>query len=183
MSKPRAVHTVESLLARTDEIGECRVWNGYYGNAGTPQVCHEGGMVSVRKLIVELEGKPINGKYFAVNCDTCGCIEPKHIVQRYPTVHYKAMAKKAHEGTAATYRKKRVTIARRSRPDTKLDLEKVREIRASEESSPILAEKYGVSRSLISRIRSGKQWRDEANPFAGLFTGLASNDSRGRRAA
>ena len=48
-------------------------------------------------------------------------------------------------------------------------MEQVREIRLSEDSGPVLAERYGVNRSLIGGIRRGTAWRDYSNPFAGLM--------------
>lgn len=42
----------------------------------------------------------------------------------------------------------------------KLTIEEVRAIRASDEKHQVLAERYGVCQSHISRIRSGKSWAD-----------------------
>lgn len=43
----------------------------------------------------------------------------------------------------------------------KLNWEKVREIRASDESSAALARRFGVSHVNVCDIRSGKLWREE----------------------
>lgn len=176
MSKPRAIHTLESLMARTEEVGDCRVWTGYSTNK-TPQVHHQGDMVSVRKLILELSGVRVNGQFIGATCGTENCVCPEHIIQRNQKNQAKAMAKKAAERRAE--RETMHIISRRKRADTKLNLEAVREIRASEESGPILAAKYGVSRTLINKVKRGIYWRDEGNPFAGLF---AANDSKKRAA-
>jgi hypothetical protein len=41
----------------------------------------------------------------------------------------------------------------------KLDEEKVRAIRASDETQQVLADRYGVDRSLISEVKSRKRWK------------------------
>ena len=57
---------------------------------------------------------------------------------------------------------------RHSNVNKKLDIDKAREIRMSTESGPVLAARYGVNRSLISRIKRGTDWKDYANPYAAL---------------
>ena len=39
----------------------------------------------------------------------------------------------------------------------------------STESGPALADRYGVNRSLINRIKRGDAWKDYTNPFGGLM--------------
>lgn len=166
MTRARAVHTVESLLARTEEVGECRVWTGYSCNK-TPQVEHEGKIVSVRRLIVQLRGDPIKGKFFGVKCHTELCVCPEHIIQRSAVSHARVMAKASAKHQAS--KSLAQVIARRKRTDIKMDMDKAREIRKSEESGQALAVRYGVSRSLINKVKRGVYWKDSANPFAGLF--------------
>lgn len=45
------------------------------------------------------------------------------------------------------------------RPRAKLTIEQVREIRASPEPTRVLAERFGVGKSAIRRIRSGRTWQ------------------------
>lgn len=62
----------------------------------------------------------------------------------------------------------KIAAGKRSSGAAKLTLEQAREIRASEDTGPVLAERYGVNRSLIGSIRRGVAWRDYSDPFAGL---------------
>jgi hypothetical protein len=168
MSMPRKVHTTESLLARAVEEGECLIWQGY-SIRKTPQVDHEGKMTSVRKLLVTLAGGEIReGSFFGVTCGTVDCICPAHIIQRSPKGQLKAMAKAANSGTVKAQRVRKMTQTRRKLL-AKLDMETATVIRNSEESGPVLAERYGITRSLVNRIKRGDQWRDTSNPFAGLL--------------
>ena len=51
----------------------------------------------------------------------------------------------------------------------KLDEVKAQEIRNSEESGQVLADRYGVSRSWVNRIKRNEVWRMLSNPWKGLF--------------
>ena len=51
----------------------------------------------------------------------------------------------------------------------KLDESKAQEIRLSSESGPVLAEKFGVSKSWINRIKRGEVWRVLSSPWQGLL--------------
>lgn len=168
MSRSRAVHTLESLLARTEDVGECQVWTGYSTNK-TPQVDNQGKMVPVRRLILELSGTPVVGKFIGIKCGTERCVCPAHITQRSLKTHARMMAKKAGARKAAKSTEQ--LIARRQRADVKLDVQKAREIRESVETGPVLAEKYGISRSLVNKIKRGEYWRDTTSPFSGLMAG------------
>jgi len=164
-TKPKQVQTLESLLARTVEEGECLLWDGYIGN-GVPQVSHGGKVVSVRRLILELSGKDVGPTdYASPKCRNAACVCQEHIVHRTNAQHASAMAKaptRNHDLRAA----KLAAVARKG--DTKINIEQAREIRCSDESGPILAERYGIGKGLIARIRRGEAWREFSNPFAGL---------------
>jgi hypothetical protein len=164
--RARKVHTLESLLERTEDIGECMVWKGYSCNR-TPQVDNQGQMVPVRRLILGLTGTPVVGRFIGVKCGTDLCVCPAHITQRSVKTHAKVMARAAASRRAAKATEQ--LIARRRRDDLKLNAEKAREIRESAESGQVLADRYGVSRSLVNKIKRGVYWRDTSNPFAGLI--------------
>lgn len=166
MSKPPTIHTVESLKARAVEEGECLIWQGYYAN-GVPMVHQGGKMVPVRKVLLKLQEIPITGRYLAPKCGNPGCIDPAHIVQRTEATHARQMAKQAN----TTHRAKRMAglIRWRQANPNKLDMDKARAIRADERPSRVVAEDYGVSKSLVCRIKAGTYWQDRANPFAGLM--------------
>jgi hypothetical protein len=66
--------------------------------------------------------------------------------------------------TASKLRKYRVDTGQ-----AKLSESKVQEIRLSDEPGPVLAERYGVSKSWINKIKRGEVWRVLSSPFAGLF--------------
>lgn len=170
MSRARAIHTVESLKARTIEEGECWLWQGYVAN-NTPQVNAivdgKKKMVSVRRLLRELvTGQAQPEGSFGHTCGNPLCVNPDHAIWRGKEAHMRAMARKRTVGpvTASKLRKYRVESGL-----AKLDESKAQEIRQSPESGPVLAERYGVSRSWINKIRRGEAWRLLTSPFRGLF--------------
>ena len=158
------VHTVDSLKNRTIEVGECREWQGYFGN-GTPQVSNNGEMVSVRRLFTELLGGQISKGYYVPKCNNKTCVNPDHTVFHTVSVHLKKAAKIAVLNPTRRIKiqiNKRATVA-------KLTQEKADEIRYSDEPSRVLAQRYGVDKSVICRIRKGNAWVNLSNPFAGLM--------------
>lgn len=161
MAKPRKKHTVESLLARCEEVGDCLEWTGYIAN-GNPQVCMDGKITTVRRAIKLLSGENIRGKYyFYARCGNPSCVSPEHIGKRTATQHYKAMA----ESDNRNERLRRMRIQAAKKATSKITAAMAGEIRLATDSQRVLAEKYGVSKSLISKIKRNSVWVDFSNPF------------------
>lgn len=169
--KPVTKHTVESLRARTIEVGECWEWQGYSAH-GTPQVFSPAGnpkrrMVSVRRLFRELiAGQPQPDGFYSVSCGNVECVNPDHTLFRTEKLHFKAMGKKVG---SSPVRSLKLSQYHRTNGKAKLSESKAQEIRLSNESGPVLAERYGVNKSLISRVRRGEIWKCLTNPFRGLM--------------
>lgn len=158
------IHTIDSLKNRTIEDGECWEWQGYCAN-GTPSVSHDGKMISVRRLFTQLLGNTVRDGYYVPNCGNKFCVNPEHITYNDPKQHMRKAARKALQSPTRRLKiqiYKRATVA-------KLTQEKADEIRISTEPARVLAEKYGVNKSIICRIKKGQAWVNLANPFAGLI--------------
>jgi len=116
---------------------------------------------------VEIEGRPAEPRQPVVA--TCGealCVNPAHLKATSTSDAAQRAAKKgAWKGKA---RAAKIASTRRANINKKLDMDKAREIRMSTESGPVLAARYGVNRSLISRIKRGTDWKDYANPYSAL---------------
>ncbi len=167
------VHTIESLMALANEVGECMEWSGYVGN-NTPQVFHAGRYIAVRRLILTLRGINLaRGDHAGTKCRNPLCIREDHIQHRTHAQHAAVMGRAPRNDTVR--RAKLSTHARAHR--AKLTIDQVQEIRASTETGPVLAQRFGVHKSLIGRIRRGEAWVE----YRGLFSGLiAANDGRRR---
>lgn len=170
MAKHKTIHTLESLHAKCIEEGDCWLWQGYFGNH-TPMVYHDGNLMMVRRLIAILSGKSVqsNHKYISNTCNNKDCVCPDHLTFRTEKQHMSHMAKSANQGSIT--RKIKLMNAARKRSITKLNVEKVQAIHLDQRSCSKIAKDYGVSKSLIAKVKRGDAWADvfkKSNPWAGL---------------
>ncbi len=164
MSKPKTVHTIESLKARCVEEGDCWLWQGYAANK-VPMVHKDGGMVSVRRLMFDLMGKRTREGYYVPVCGNKECVCPDHTRYRSQAEHVAFMNKQEF----SLERRLKMTAARRARADVVLSVDKARMIRSAYGSYAEISEAYGVTKSVVGRIKQGNYWRDLNSPFAGLM--------------
>lgn len=166
---PRAqVHTLESLLANTDEEGDCLLWRGYLPHPAAPMVYHQGRMVSVRRVIFQLLGYTDTDGFYAASCGSGRCILPDHIVYRDASEHASHMARRINAMPAVDAL--RHAKAARTRRKAVSD-EALLEILSSNDSAPELSRRLGISKTLITKYRRGEAGHTTAhNPWAALFT-------------
>ena len=168
MAKPLAQHTVESIMARTVEEGDCALWTGYAQNR-TPQIYDAGRMVPVRGLLSRLLGReePKERGYWASTCGSDLCVKNQHTTYRTDSQHYAYMAKRMQTMPAVqSIRRAKISKARTK----KLTDDQVHEILHSNESSRVVAERVGISKSLVCRYRRGELGGTIAtNMFMGLI--------------
>lgn len=155
------------IIARTEEEGECWMWQGATLKGGYPIMKVRGcGCRYVRREVVLLAGKPLSvGQPVDSTCGERRCVNPAHL---FPSSTSAIALKAAKRGAFSGFARS-AKIAAYKRATAKLTLEQALEIRVSPESGPVLAAKFGVNRSVITGIKSGKRWKDYANPFAGLM--------------
>lgn len=127
----------------------CWLWTGCYSSNGYGQICVDGrGMNTHRASWIYHNGPIPNGMCVRHHCDNRACVNPAHLC--LGTLNDNNQDKVAR-GNGAGERNSGV----------KLSFAKVREIRASNEMQSVLARKYGVHQSLISRIKRYENWRVE----------------------
>lgn len=150
---------MSNIKARCTECGDCWLWDGAVNVAGLPRY----GKGSARRRIWAALNGPIVGPYFVgCNCDERRCLNPKHLVLRTKS----SVSKDGHANAIKAKRHLAVTIIARAKG--KLNDQAARQIRESDETLKVLAERYGVHFSLISKVKTGKAWRPLSSPFAGL---------------
>lgn len=102
--------------------------------------------VRAHRLMYErIFGKIPDGMIILHSCDNPPCVNPQHL---------SVGTKKDNAQDCATKRRHRYGFDNHS---TKLSEDDVSEIKISNEKQPVLAKKYNVSQSQISRIKSGKR--------------------------
>jgi hypothetical protein len=161
-------HTLESLMARTEEVGDCKEWQGYFANA-SPGVKHGGKMTTVRKLIRILQGKERPpGTMTSVSCGNHRCVHPDHLIDRDATAHARVMASNVDYASPTRTAK----LQKKAEPRRKISDEGVQAALGDPRTCQAVADAHGVSKSLISKIRRGQSHRQTnaaANPWAGLM--------------
>lgn len=171
MKKLVAVQTKESIKARCELHDNCWIWQGYAANK-SPYVSHEGKMQSVRRLMYIWSGKMLlpRYKYFAAKCGNPLCVCPAHVIVRTQKMQSSIMAKSVKHNAKARIIK--LQNHARARANVKLDEEKARAIFNDERPCMAISIDYGVSKSLIAKVKSGKAWKNlsaENNPWQGLL--------------
>jgi hypothetical protein len=180
MSRPPQVMTLDLLRMRCRVCGEC--WE-YLTDAVTehhrrhPQIKHAGKMQLVRRVGYELARGHIKPTLRIVPfCGNPYCVNPAH--QRGVTESQKGRMAAKRGAFSNPDRGRKIAEARRL-TRAKLTPEQAQAIRESEESGPVLAERYGINKSRVNAIKRGDAWKDYRSPFAGLF---AANDAARRKA-
>lgn len=87
-------------------------------------------------------------------CDTPPCVNPEHLFIGTLQDNNADMAAKGRWSINGPR-----GLKGESHPQAKLTVQSVREIRASTETSTILARRYGVSLTTLCNAREGKTWR------------------------
>ena len=147
--------------------GDCWEWHGCM-QGSIPMMKHKNGASNVRRLVLVERGVPMTGFIATYTCGNPACVNPDHTGRSTRAQMNRRIMADMNTATN-TLRIKRIAEVKR-RTDAKLSLDDVSQIRASEEKHEDLAARYGVSKSLIGRVRRGEVWRTfSASPFAGLF--------------
>ena len=178
----RAQRTADEgdLLARlymrcTDSEGGCREWTGCFKN-GHPAFSTKafGCEYLVRRLVWRLhEGSfPAKSERMFMVCRNSRCVAPHHLAAVSPAELQRIASA---EGAYATpQRRMAIAMAMRASPAAMLTDEQAQAARQVERGQgKALAKEFGVSQSLISRVRLGRA-RQELLPGASIFSNGAA---------
>ena len=166
------------VVMNVEEVGDCWEWTGSVTKDTGHPIIHmrqpvqgmpRTGCMTVRRLVFMLNGGTLVPR-LPIDCK-CGnrlCVNPAHLVQSSIQKIAQRAAKNADQTGAwkSEDRRRRISLAKRQKAKINLDI--ARDIRMSPESGPVLAERYGIDKSLVSSIKRGVIWRDYSSPFAGL---------------
>jgi hypothetical protein len=142
------------LKTRSKDIGGCWVWLLSKNRHGYGKVANgRGGWMLAHRLAWQLEHGAIpEGMCVCHSCDNRACVNPAHL---FLGTHDDNMLDMRLKGRA-------VGMAGERNARAKLNSNDVRLIRASKETSRVLADLLGVSRAMVCRIRRGNAWRGVA---------------------
>lgn len=144
--------TVERLLRNShDDPSGCRVWDGSLNKpGGYGRISYMGkGWRTHRLAYLLLQGPIPEGMDLLHSCDNPRCINPNHL---RPGTHA--------ENIKEAYTKGRKTTPQGpSHPRFSLTHEQALEVVASTEPVPVIADKYGISKSAVYRLRNAVTWK------------------------
>lgn len=157
---------LETLYQHTTEEGDCMLWNHSLNSDGYPQARIDGDTVNVRQWVFAQTGKTKKaGWCLSTRCGNKDCVNPEHLMQITRSSANVAAYKTGRRNVATERATRRATAAKIGGVwAPKLTIEQAREIRAllsSGITQTELAKRYGVSRSTIGGIWSGKRWKEE----------------------
>lgn len=156
---------LEVLQEKTVEVGDCLEWTGYC-NKKTPATSVGGKGIAVRALVAKRMGWNIEGKMVTNKCGNHLCVKPEHLVMMTKSKFHAHVTKTKVDHTALA-RLMKLSAAVRQR--SKLTLEQAQAIRNHPGPERVICEEFGVCKATVSRIRTGRQWKDY-----GMFSQLWS---------
>lgn len=163
------MHDLESIHARCIEVGDCWEWQGAYSGGRNPYVRYKGRGTTVRRAVLDLIGERQKSNLHCVALSTCDnprCVNPDHL--RWAT-HSEVMRAAGAKGLLSGIVRAAKIAAYKRAATSKLTMEMVRAIRASNEKYADLAARYGVSAGVIESVKNHRNWKEyDNNPFAGL---------------
>jgi len=169
------VRTIEDLRLRcvVDEITGCWLWRGAFTQGvGAVWLPELGKTRTIRSAAMFLSGKPIKkGHRIYLKCIHSDCCNPAHCNPMTPAAFGKAQAASDRLKGNPT---RLATCIRLGRKNSRLTPELAQEIRESSETGLAIAARLGVSRSVVSKIRTNKAWNVAAMPGASVFTWFAT---------
>lgn len=146
--------------SQLNPVTGCVEWTRSVNRHGYGQINAQGRRLLAHRAAYEVAFGPVPaGRLVLHRCDNPRCLRPSHLFAGTPRDNVDDMIAKGR-GRWRGGRGERHASA-------KLTAEAVREIRASSELGTVLAERYGVGPTVISRARRGLTWKTVGSTAAG----------------
>lgn len=167
MGRPKVIHSLERVLARTTEVGDCLEWRGFMQDGRTPLIKVDNRLVTVRRFIRQLQGAPAApGRFLSASCGNPRCVNPAHILERTGRQHARYIA----SCVDMRHPVRIVKLQRMNAHKRALTDEQAQMVRVDPRSAAVLSRLLGCSKSTICSIRNGQSYRQvAANPWDQLL--------------
>lgn len=164
MSKQIIYHTLETLHALCDEVGECWEWTLSLNGAKMPQTRHAGKVCGARRLAFTLAGNVVKDGYVVVpRCKNVRCINPE-CSKQMDQAKFMDQQNNGRRKTMTTRKK----LSDQGRKRAKLTPELVQEIRGSDKPGRQWALETGIGLKTIWNAKNGHTWKEYGSPWSGL---------------
>ena len=144
------------------EANECWEWKGNKNNKGYGMIRLGGSAPKVLAHRVSFEmskGEIPDGMIIMHSCDNPACCNPDHLSLGTMKLNHKDMVDKGRRKIGWNPDNKPPHKRGEEHGFSKLTEKQALEIKFSIEKTKFLIEKYGLERSTIKRIRSGRSWK------------------------
>lgn len=157
MFTDRDLHRFWSRVPQGDPE-QCWVWEGFRNPQGYGTFPLNCGQIMAHRYSLALKlGRPIEHPMMACHtCDNPGCVNPNHLWEGTRSDNVRDAITKGRMPTKLPPAESHPRGE--GHPFAKLDEEKVRAIRASNEPASFWARQYGVTTTMIHNVRSRKNW-------------------------
>lgn len=164
---PAAKPLLEKIRDLSVEDGDCWIWKGALQTCGSVPTMNHGGRVgAVRRFILQDQGVELGKRLATYTCGNPKCVNPEHVA---PITRRALQLRVVEETGIASNPMRRKRLAENARKRAKINEQIAEQIRNAEGTQREIAERFGVSQSVVSRVVLGKGWRTYGgNPFAGL---------------
>ena len=168
---------LKRVRPRVVQEGDCLIWTGMCAyKTRVPRIAEvqPNGKrvgVSLRRVIFNATSKrQAKSQVVTSTCGNYRCVNPAHLIA---TDHSGVMRIAIEHGKINHARRSALAAAASRKAVSKLTEADVVRIRSSREPARLLAQRFGVSRSTINGIRSGRRWRS-LDVWSAVFWRLAA---------
>ena len=139
---------------------ECWEFTGKLGQDGYGKLKRNGATVRAHRVFYEAFVGPIPpGRLVCHKCDNPKCVNPKHLFCGTQLDNERDKDSKGRRPPSWFVQFPELRKRGADNPAAKLTEQQAREIRATRGNTRKLADKFGVARSTIQRVRTGKKWK------------------------
>jgi len=151
-TQPTRDEILARFEAKVEKTDTCWLWTGCINSSGYGTISVRGKCHMSHRLSWDLFKSKKIGKQFVLHmCDVRNCVNPSHLFSGTQNENIADMIKKGRQRTGR--------LAGIKHGMSKISEDDVRTIRASKQTAPVLAKQFGISRSNVGMIRTGKTWR------------------------
>jgi len=158
-----------AIINRLDRTGNCWLWTGALDDRGRGRVWHNRKLKLHHRAVWEILVGPIpDGALLCHHCDNPQCANPNHLYVGDGKSNVADMLERGRHWTQVEPNRARIVGSQNGsantwskgegNPKAKLAPDQAAEIASSTEKTRVLAQRYGVNRTTIQRIRSGSSW-------------------------